>query len=102
MSTKGGYVEILEFTHFARVFNVSSPVIPLKKDKEEKTKNMCSFGTDEHGLHIKSSEKAFAYKMKLEAMKSQGKRTDLTASQVGTKLEKGQTEKQFFVQMNVW
>lgn len=29
--------------------------------------------------------------MKLEAMKSQGKRTDLTLSQVGTKLEKGQT-----------
>ena len=32
------------------------------------------------------SEKAFAYKMKLEAMKRQGKRTDLTSSQIGTKL----------------
>ena len=32
------------------------------------------------------SEKGFAYKMKLEAMKRQGKRTDLTSSQVGTKL----------------
>lgn len=32
------------------------------------------------------SEKAFAYKMKMEAMKSQGKRTDLTSGQVGTKL----------------
>lgn len=32
------------------------------------------------------SEKAFAYKMKLEAMKHQGKRTDLTLCQVGTKL----------------
>ncbi len=38
--------------------------------------------------HIRPSEKAFAYKMKLEAMKQQGKRTDLTLSQVGTKLEK--------------
>ncbi|MBE5936060.1 MAG: ParB/RepB/Spo0J family partition protein [Lachnospiraceae bacterium] len=36
--------------------------------------------------HIKPSEKAFAYKMKLEAMKRQGKRNDLTLSQVGTKL----------------
>lgn len=36
--------------------------------------------------HIKPSEKAFAYRMKLEAMKQQGKRTDLTLSQVGTKL----------------
>ena len=32
------------------------------------------------------SEKAFAYKMKMEAMKAQGKRTDLTSGQVGTKL----------------
>ena len=32
------------------------------------------------------SEKAFAYKMKLEAMKRQGARTDLTSCQVGTKL----------------
>lgn len=32
------------------------------------------------------SEKAFAYKMKLEAMKRQGMRTDLTSDQVGPKL----------------
>lgn len=32
------------------------------------------------------SEKAFAFKMKLEAMKRQGMRTDLTSCQVGTKL----------------
>ena len=32
------------------------------------------------------SERAFAYKMKLEAMKHQGARGDLTSSQVGTKL----------------
>ncbi len=33
------------------------------------------------------SEKGFAYKMKLEAMKRQGKRTDLTSTQLGRKLE---------------
>ena len=33
------------------------------------------------------SERAFAYKMKLEAMKHQGERVDLTCSQVGNKLE---------------
>ena len=32
------------------------------------------------------SERAFAYKMKLDAMKHQGERMDLTSSQVGTKL----------------
>ena len=42
--------------------------------------------------HIRPSEKAFAYKMKLEAMKQQGKRNDLlqeetTLSPMGTKLE---------------
>ena len=37
--------------------------------------------------HILPSEKAFAYKMKLEALKAQGKRTDLTSSQVATKLD---------------
>ena len=36
--------------------------------------------------HILPSERAFAYKMKLEAMKHQGERVDLTSSQVGTKL----------------
>lgn len=38
-----------------------------------------------HRERILPSEKAFAYKMKMEAMKAQGKRTDLTLSQVATK-----------------
>ena len=36
--------------------------------------------------NILPSEKAFSYKMKLDAIKRQGKRTDLTLSQVGKKL----------------
>lgn len=36
--------------------------------------------------HLLPSEKGFAYKMKLEAMKRQGFRTDLTSAQVGQKL----------------
>ena len=36
---------------------------------------------------ILPSERAFAYKMKLDAMKRQGYRTDLTSNQVGTKLQ---------------
>lgn len=39
--------------------------------------------------HILPTERGFAYKMKLEAMKRQGKRTDLTCTQVAHKLEKG-------------
>lgn len=38
-----------------------------------------------HREKLLPSEKAFAYKIKLEAMKQQGKRTDLTLSQLATK-----------------
>ena len=37
--------------------------------------------------NILPSERAFAYKMKLEALKNQGARSDLTSAQVGRKLE---------------
>lgn len=40
-----------------------------------------------HREHILPSEKAFAYKLKLEAMSRQGHRSDLTSDQVGRKLE---------------
>ena len=39
-----------------------------------------------HREEILPSEKAFAYRMKLDAMKRQGKRTDLTSDPVGQKL----------------
>ena len=38
-----------------------------------------------HREKLLPSEKAFAYKMKMDAMKAQGKRTDLTLSQAATK-----------------
>lgn len=41
--------------------------------------------------NILPSEKAFAYKMKLDAMKHQGKRTDLTSNQLGRKLDNAET-----------
>ena len=40
-----------------------------------------------HREKILPSEKAYAYKLKLEAMSRQGRRTDLTSDQVGRKLE---------------
>ena len=39
-----------------------------------------------HREHILPSEKAFTYKLKMEALSHQGKRTDLTLDQVGPKL----------------
>ena len=41
---------------------------------------------------ILPSEKAFSYKMRLEAVKRQGQRTDLTSSPVGTKFERSSDE----------
>ena len=40
--------------------------------------------------HILPSEKAFAYKLKLEALNSQGKRNDLTLSPMDTKLDRAE------------
>ena len=40
-----------------------------------------------HREHILPSEKAFAYKLKMEVMNRQGCRTDLTSSQVATKFD---------------
>lgn len=42
-----------------------------------------------HREHILPSEKAFAYKLKMEALSHQGKRTDLTSPQVVSKLRTG-------------
>lgn len=39
-----------------------------------------------HREHLLPSEKAFAYRLKLEAMKRQGRRSDLTSAQVVSKL----------------
>ena len=40
-----------------------------------------------HREHILPSEKAYAYKLKMDAISRQGKRTDLTLSQVATKYD---------------
>ena len=40
-----------------------------------------------HREHILPGEKAYAYDLKMKAMKRQGKRTDLTSSQVATKFD---------------
>ena len=60
------------------------PVIIKDLTDDEATVIMVDSNIQREELLI--SEKAFAYKMKLDAMKHQGERVDLTSSQVGTKL----------------
>ena len=66
------------------------PIMVMQMDDAEATIAMIDSNLQRE--YIRPSEKAFAYKMKLEAMKQQGKRNDLlqedgTLSPVGTKLE---------------
>lgn len=65
------------------------PVMVMQMDDAEATIAMIDSNLQRE--HVRPSEKAFAYKMKLEAMKQQGKRNDLfydgTLSPVGTKLD---------------
>ena len=60
------------------------PVVVLDISKEEA--DFILVDSNLHREHILPSEKAFAYKMKMDAIKRQGKRTDLTSDQVGPKL----------------
>lgn len=59
------------------------PAIVKELTKEEAVITMVDANLQRENLL--PSEKTFAYKMKVEAMKAQGKRTDLTSSQVATK-----------------
>ena len=65
------------------------PVIIRDIDNDEATIIMVDSNLQRE--KILPSEKAFAYKMKLEAMKHQGQRSDLTSSPMGMKLEKRQS-----------
>ena len=60
------------------------PVVVLDITREEA--DIILVDSNLHREHILPSEKAFAYKMKMDALKKQGKRTDLTSDPVGPKL----------------
>ena len=64
------------------------PVVVLDITKEEA--DIILVDSNLHRERILHSEKAFAYKMKMDALKKQGKRTDLTSDQVGPKLSAGE------------
>ena len=69
-------------SQLAGIETIPAFVLPLDRDRAIITLVDSNIQRE----NILPSERAFAYKMKLEAMKRQGFRTDLTSSQVGTKL----------------
>ena len=69
-------------SEMAGIDTIPAFVLPLDRDRAIITLVDSNLQRE----NILPSERAFAYKMKLEAMKRQGFRTDLTSPQVGTKL----------------
>ena len=63
----------------------SVPALIYSLDRD--TATIAMVDSNLHREKILPSEKAFAYKLKLDAMQRQGQRTDLTSDQVGRKLE---------------
>lgn len=64
-----------------RLYEVPALIYPLNRSEAA----IAVVDSNLHREKLLPSEKAFAYKLKMEAMKQQGKRTDLTLSQVATK-----------------
>ena len=79
-------------SQLAGIETIPAFVLPLDRDRAIITLVDSNIQRE----NILPSEGAFAYKMKLEAMKRQGYRTDLTSSQVGTKLRTDETVAQGF------
>lgn len=87
----GGY-EIISGHRRAHAAELAglSEVPVLVRDMDDDAATVLMVDSNLQREHILPSERAFAYKMKLEAMKHQGARSDLTSSQVGTKLRTDQ------------
>ena len=67
----------------AGIKEVPALIVPLDRDAAA----IAVVDSNLHREYILPSEKAFAYKLKMEALSRQGKRSDLTSDQVGRKLE---------------
>ena len=86
---EGGGYEIISGhrrAHAAELAGLTEvPVLVRQMDDDAATVLMVDSNLQRE--NILPSERAYAYKMKLEAIKHQGERTDLTSTQVGRKLE---------------
>ena len=72
-------------THAAKTAGLNKVPCIIKEMTDEQAV-IAMVDANKQRENIKPSEKAFAYKMKMDAMKKQGERTDLTSCQVGAKL----------------
>ena len=73
---------------FALEFNGAKEIDAIVRDLDDDQATIIMVDSNVQRENILPTERGFAYRMKLEAMKHQGKRTDLTSFQVGTKLKR--------------
>lgn len=74
---------------------VPALIVPLDRDEAA----IAVVDSNLHREHILPSEKAFAYKLKMEALSRQGKRTDLTSGQIVPKSDDNRTAAQIGMDM---
>ena len=72
--------------HHAAVLAGQEEIPAIVREMDEDAAVLIMVDSNLQRENILPSEKAFAYKMKLEALKHQGKRRDLTSAQIGLKL----------------
>lgn len=72
--------------HHAAVLAGQEEIPAIVREMDEDAAVLVMVDSNLQRESILPSEKAFAYRMKLEAMKRQGERTDLTCAQIGHKL----------------
>lgn len=70
---------------FAMIQNGATEIDAIVRDLDDDQATIIMVDSNIQRENILPTERGFAYRMKLDAMKHQGKRVDLTSSQVGTK-----------------
>ena len=85
--SKGGYEMIAGHRRKMAIELAEKQVIPcIVRNLSDDEATIIMVDSNLQREHILPSEKAFAYKMKLDAMKRQGQRTDLTSTPLVSKL----------------
>lgn len=77
---------------FAMIKNGATEIDAIVRDLDDDQATIIMVDSNIQRENILPSERGLAYKMKLDAMKHQGKRVDLTSSQVGTKSSRADTQ----------
>lgn len=72
--------------HHASLLAGKTEIPAIVREMDDDTAILLMVDSNLQREELLPSEKAFAYKMKLDAMKRQGQRTDLTSAQIGPKL----------------